>query len=538
MGSAKLCPETPRQKMINMMYIVLTAMLALNVSTEVLDAFKVVDLSLQKTRANFELKNGMVYNSFEMAYIENPGKVKPWRDKALKVKAQSDALVNAIQQLKVDLVNKSGSEPVNTKKGVALAKDDAYILDLKGDTIKIKRQDDLNVPSEMMILNGKGKQLKSKMKDYRDFLLSFIPQKDAPVSQAIRKSLDTSKPKVKVSEAGNAPSWESSNFENKPLIAVITLLSKMQIDVRNSEANVINYLFSQIDASSFKFNKLEAEVVPKTNYVLVGGKFEATIFLSATDTTQNPEIYVNGSSLRVVDGKAVYSAPATSTGVKQWSGMIRYKTPSGTIKTYPFKGEYEVANASFSISPTKMNVFYMGVPNPVSVSVAGISMKNLNIGMTNGHLQTKNGQLYAYPGGEDPSGKRTVVSVIAMVNGRQQKMSMPFRVKRVPDPTATIGGKSRGVMRKEELAAEEGIYAELKNFDFDMRFSVNHFKVTVPGNSGMVYTLDSEGNRFTSEQRGMFRRLKPGSRIFFDEITARGEDGSTRELAPISLLIK
>ncbi|MDP4184373.1 MAG: gliding motility protein GldM [Bacteroidota bacterium] len=536
--AAKLCPETPRQKMINMMYIVLTAMLALNVPTEILDAFKIVDLSLQKTIHNFEMKNNQIYNSFEMSYIENPGKVKPWRDKALQVKSKSDSLVSYIQQVKVMLAEKSGCVSVNTAKGEGLTKQDAYILGVKGDTIRIKKQDDMNIPAEMMLTAGKGKELKKKINEYRDFLLSYIDAKDVPVSQTIKNSLDTSNPKVKILEGGEIPRWENVNFEKKPLVAVMTLLSKMQIDVRNSEANVINYLFSRIDASSFKFNKLEAEIVPKSNYILAGGKFEATIFLSATDTTQNPEIYVNNQPLKVVDGKAVYSASASSTGIKQWNGYIRYKTASGSVKTYPFKGEYEVANPSFSISPTKMNVFYMGVPNPVSVSVAGISMKNLRFEMSNGRIENKNGQLFAYPGSEDLSGKKTIVSVLAVVDGKAQKMSMPFRVKHVPDPIPTIAGRSRGFIRKEELASEDGIFAELKNFDFDLKFRVNHFKVTLPASSGMVHSIDVESNRFNSELRDQFRRLKPGSKVFIDEITARGEDGSNRELAPISFQIK
>ncbi len=536
----KNCPETPRQKMINMMYLVLLAMMALNVASEVLDAFRVVDSSLMQTFKSVDSKNEQIYASFAQAYEENPQKVREWKEKSDQVKALTDSLNLKITRLKEELVMKSKGTNL-TEKGEVFNSHgkQSFILNAKGDTLLIKKDDELNVPSEIMIRLGKAKDLKTDIIALKEAFLALLDE-DSPIRATIEQELETSAPKSTLKEgAADKRTWEIEHFDNKPLIAVITLLSKMQIDIQNAESNILSYLYSQIDASSFKFNKLGARVIAKSSYVLEGDVYRAEVFLAAEDTTQQPIILVNNKPLKIVDGKGIYEVPATSSGNFEWGGIIKYRTPEGGYNTYDFTEEYQVSKPSVTISPTKMNVFYMGVPNPVSISVPGVPSDNLEVSISNGRIE-KNGKDYIVrPKAEDINGRNTKVSVNANFDGQKRFMgSMDFRVKQVPDPEATIAEKSSGVIRKEDLLAEDGIFAALKDFDFDLKFVVTQFDITFTGAGGYNNTWSSTSNRFTNDQRDQFRQLAPGSIIYIDNIFAHGDDGTDRELSPISFKIR
>lgn len=537
--STKNCPETPRQKMINMMYLVLTALLALNVASEVLESFRIVDASLTQTLNNVNRKNGQIYSDFDAAFIQNPTKVKEWKEKADQVRLKTNELITNIRDLKEKLVLASGGVPLKeAEPGFILSPEEPIIINSQGDTILIKKEDDLNTPSEIMIQQKKAEDLKNSINQYRDFLLSFL-DKDDPLRENITKQLDTSDPPVNLKEGGEKKSWEILHFESKPLIAVITILSKIQIDIQNTETNIISTLYSQIDAASFKFNRLGARILATSTYVLEGDQFEAEIFLAAEDTTQQPEIFVGNTRLTMRDGKGIYRVTAAKVGTFKWGGLIKYKNPEGNVNNYEFKGEYQVGRPSVTISPTKMNVFYMGIPNPIDVSVPGVATENLEVTVSNGRIEKTGDNFFVYPGKLDISGKSTSISVIANMGGEKRPMgSKIFRVKEVPTPVATIGGKNGGNMRREELLAENGIFAELKDFDFDLKFTVNQFDITLSGANGYVKTFKSLNNKFTTEQKDQFGKLTIGSLIFIDNIMAKGDDGSNRPLAPISFKIK
>jgi gliding motility-associated protein GldM len=526
--------------MINMMYLVLTAMLALNVASEVLESFRVVDASLVQTLNNIRRKNDQIYDAFYAADKENHEKVGAWKDKADQVRVKTQEMTARIKDLKEQLSLASGGVSLKEVQasGDNLTSGTPFIVNSKGDTILIKKEDDLNAPSEIMIQKKKAAELKTAIIDYRDFLTSLL-DKDSPLSENIKKQLDTSDPKIKLSEGGEKKSWESNNFENKPLIAVVTLLSKIQVDIENAETNVISALYSQIDAASFKFNRLGARILPKSTYVMEGDQFEAEIFLAAEDTTQQPEIYVGNTQLAMRDGKGIYKATATQTGTFKWGGLIKYKTPEGNVNSYPFQGEYQVGKPTATISLTKMNVLYQNIPNPITVSVPGVASENLEITFNNGRFEKTGEGFFVYPSKLDATGKNTSITVMVKANGQSRLMgSFPYRVKEVPPPVATIGGKNGGAIKKEELLAEGGIFAELKDFDFDLKFRVTQFDISFSGSGGYVNTYSSKDNKFTNEQRTQFGKLTAGSIIYIDKIMARGDEGSTRELSPISFKIR
>ena len=509
----KYCPEAPRQKMISLMYLVLTAMLALNVDKSVLDAFVMVNDNFMQTIENYTSKNQGVYNDFEGAAQENPKKAGELNKKVLKVKAGSDSLYNYIHSLK-ELIVKTADGP-------------------EGDVNNIVQQDNLNYPAELMITKKNGTALKKAIIDYRNSLLALVDTSNTALIASINKSLNTDPPPPK---EGSTPSWEESRFQGYPLIAVITLMSKIQSDVRNAESDIITHLYAQIDASSFKFNKLQAQVVSKSDFVLLGSPYEAKVFLSAVDTTVKPAIIVGGITLPILPGEnaGTYKTTTSREGKIEWSGRIEYKNPEGIVVNYPFKHEYEVAKPSMTVSPTKMNVFYAGLDNPVSISVPGISASNVKVSITNGSIQPSQDGFIVRP---DKVGVKSIISVNAMIDGISKVIgSTEFRVKRVPDPVASVAGKMDGVIGKNELLAQQGVLAKIPDFDFQMNFTVTSFVVST-SKQGYVIDKPTKGNRFSQEQIDLMKGLNSGNRLYIESIVVKGDDGSVRNLPAISFKI-
>ncbi|WP_277345455.1 gliding motility protein GldM [Maribellus sediminis] len=536
MGS-KNCPETPRQKMINMMYIVLTALLALNVAAEVLESFRVVNSSLLQTLDAVEMQNAQMYLSFDQAYAENPTKVKDWKEKADAVKQQSKEMVDYVSTLKDELVKYSGSKPVNGDN--ELTAEDYSHVTIEGDTLEIGKVDDLNGPSEFLITQARASELKQKIEAYRAFLIETLGDDNEELKSTILSELKTADPKGNLKSGKEKMSWESEHFENKPLIAVLTLLSKIQIDVKNSESNVVKYLYAEIDAGSFKFNRLGAMVLPNSNVVLMGDEYKADVILAAEDTTQAPEIIINGRSAEVKDGKATYLGATDKAGTFKWSGLIKYKTPGGIIKSYPFEEEYQVVQPNVTMSATKMNVFYKGLKNPFEVSGGAIPSENLSVTMTNGKITRSGTDYLIEPEELDEQGRKTKVTVYADINGERRLIGTTnWRVKKVPDPVAQVAQSSGGNIRKEVLAIQDGVAAVLKDFDFEFKYTVTEFTLETPGAGGFTNRYPARGNRFTQEQKTALSRVNVNTRIYIGDIKAVGDDGTTRDLDPITFMIK
>ncbi|HKM93546.1 MAG TPA: gliding motility protein GldM [Prolixibacteraceae bacterium] len=541
----KNCPETPRQKMINMMYLVLTAMLALNVAAETLQAFKIVDASLIKTYLSFTDKNTSLLSDFHHAYEVNQGKAERWYLLASDVHQKSDSMVHYIVGIKEELTMAAGGEL--HVPGEELNKSYPYIINNNGDTIILKRQDDLNVSPELMLTRNRGAELQEKIETYKIYLKELVEGYPG-IIENLESSLDVTDPdkedrKVK---ASNYRTWPQQNFESTPVIASITLLSKLQIDIRNAESAVLRHLFNQIDASSFKFTGLTARVIPDASYIFQGQEYKARIFLSAEDTTQNLEVYVDGRDkpLPVIGNEAVFTYAPTQTGEFKYSGNIRYRTPDGEgYGNKPFNFEFQVAKPAVTISPTKMNVLYKDLQNPVSISVPGIPSSKLEPLCTNGKLYKVGDEWVIEPNELDPIGEKTKVIVRANLDGELKVMGeMIFRVKRVPDPKATVAQMTSGSIARERLRAQMGVFAKLEDFDFDLSFFVTSFDMVVPTSGGLTTTLSSNSYRFSDEQKRLLNGLGAGDRVTFENIKARIEGGdvkdSDRQLPPVVLTVQ
>lgn len=535
--------------MIGMMYLVLTAMLALNVSKEAVEAFKKVDEGLTKTVANYIRKNQGTYLEFERAYAENPTKAGPYRNKAFELKERADEVFDYIHSLKVEIIRTA------EKKNA-----DEVLADGVINVHKIQKIDENNVPSEILIgsdQSGKANFLKAQLNDYREFLLETIGGRNVAAEESIKNSLNTDDPK---NLEGATERWENANFQALPLVAVITILSKFQVDVRNAETEVLNFLYGQIDAASFKFNKIDPVVTTNSNFIMAGNEYEARVFVAATDTTKAPRTMVGNyrrttlpdgtptyemvgdyQTLPVDEsGKAVYRVRTSSTGDKRWGGLIVMQAPDGTDIAYPFESAYSVATPNVVVSPTAMNVLYRGIQNPIDVSVPGVASDRLSVRMTNGTI--RRGRVGTFKGDyiAEPAeiGKDAQIIVSATIDGRTQNFPpYTFRVRMIPPPVAKFGGLSTGTIEKAAALAAPGVVAVLENFEFDLRYEINSFRMVTYAQGFATY-LEATGPRLTQQMQNAINGLRMGNEFYFVDIKATGPDKITRDLPPIQLRIR
>jgi gliding motility-associated protein GldM len=531
------CRETPRQRMISMMYLVLTALLALNVSKEILDSFLVVNEGLIITNENFQKKVESTYTQFSTQLGINRAKVLPFYEKAMKVKQLSKDLVDYIENTKAEVIHAESKLPIEECKNVNLR--------------TIAARDKYNEGTRYFIgdsptgAGGRANMLKDKIEAYKAALLDLLGPK---YKNTVKLGLDTDGGK---DASGNKINWEMHHFYRTILTANVVILNKLILEVKNAEFDVINTLLTAVSGEDFKFDKIGAKVVAKSNYVLTGETFEADIFVAAYDTKQTPQIIVgsgvdsntlqiSGEQITVEgqEGVGKLKLPAGGPGVKQFGGVIKVKGADGTEKAYPFNSEYIVGTPSATISPTKMNVFYIGVENPVSISVPGASNEQVTASITGG-----GGSIVRAAGNGLWTVKVTtptqecMVNVGARMGATSRSMgSMKFRVKRVPDPVAYVGGVKGGQIAKGTLIAAGGIIPRMDNFDFDLNFVITSFTLTM-NKAGDLVSETITGPKYSAKMSSMLNGASRGQKVYFEDIKARGPDGTTRNLGSIALKI-
>ena len=537
MGHGK---ETPRQKMIGMMYLVLTAMLALNVSKDILNAFVLVDIGLAKTTANFVGKNESSYSIFDAQMEKTPDKVRPFRDNAYKVKEMADQLAYDIQELKVKVVKYCDGDKAPALMPMEMVVGSEKKQTFGVDANLINAKDNYDKPSEILILKGDGEGLRKKFDAFREFLISLTNIES--VQNGIKESLNTDS---SVDLGGIETNWEETFFHHVPLVGVVAMLTKFQSDVRNAEADIINNLLDQIGATDTKVNKMEAIVKADQGFILKGGEYKARILLAAYDSLQRPEIYIGpwrrtekGYEM-VGDGKllpydakghAMYTATANSVGNYKLEGLLNMVGPDGVV-SYPFLHEYQVGESSCVISADKMNVLYVGLANPISIQISGVPSEKIRARMTNGTITKQGNSWIARP---NASGTATIYAE-GEADGKLQKGESVYRVKMVPSPIAKVGGKSSGTIERNEFRAQLGVLAEMEDFLFDLRYQVTQFTMTVLTKDG-ERAANSNSAQFSAEQKALMESVGRGTVVMFQNIKARGEDG-TKSLVDITLKV-
>ncbi|MBN2167319.1 MAG: gliding motility protein GldM [Marinilabiliaceae bacterium] len=508
------CPETPRQKMIGMMYLFLTAMLALNVSGELLKAFVLVDESIQQSIDAVEKKNKSLYFNFKVDAGNNPRADAEYK-KALEIQNLADELIGYIDSLKWIMVRKVDNS------------EEATPLNFTG-------QDNQDVAAQVMLVEKTGSRsidLKDKFKTYKELLLKYVNEEDTTLRHNIEKMLSTPDP-----EGADGRSWQSEKFEHLPMSASMALMSEMISTVRNSEADMLRYLHTSVDASSFKFTKVDPYVIPTSKVVIRGGEYNAQVLVAGQDETLQPEFQIDGvSNIEVVDGVGNVKVPATSIGPKEIAGKVMIPGPDGMVER-PFTLDYEVIEPMVVISPTKMNVFYEAVENPVTISVPGVNSNDLEIAITNAKYRKVKNQ-YLVRVNPRTAGAKSRITVFAKTeNGKRSIGYMDFRIKRIPPPIAKVAGINEGTLRKGLLLAQTGIMAEMEDFDFELEYKVTRFNVSAVKKG---YTIDeqSESNRFTKQQLELIGGLNRGDKVYINGISAKGPDNVPKKLGSITITI-
>ena len=506
-----------RQKMINLMYIVLTAMLALNVSSDVLDGFSQVEEGLNRTNDNIGQRNDAIYCTLEDFANKNPEKGKVWYDKATEVRESSAKLYQYVDSLKKLIVIAADGED--------------------GDITDIHRRDDLEAAAVIMLspTNKRGEILRQEVDNYRNFVTALLNDsiKRANVTQVL--STDP------VSKNGIIQSWENSKFENQPVVAAITLLAKLQNDIRYAEGETLAHLLSNVDAGDVRVNELNAFVIPDSRIVMRGSKYSAKVVLAAVDTTQRPIITIGNKQI----SNGLYEFVTNKTGVFDYSGILEVPRGDGTIAQHSFKSSYTVIEPAATVSATMMNVLYAGIDNPISISVPGIPTQQVNASMTNGSL-SRNGDLWI----AKPSnvGSDAVITVTATIDGRSQTVNTTtFRVRKLPNPTPFIsykdasgnadkysGGKP---FSKALLLQAPGIGAAIDDGLLNISFSVLSFETVFFDSMGNAMPEVSDGNNFSARQKEQIKRLSRGKRFYISRIKAKGPDGITRDLSPLEVIV-
>jgi len=513
---------SPRQRMINLMYIVLTAMLALNVSSDVLNGFNQVHEGLDRTKLNTSARNSVQFQYLKDLYEKNPAKAGPWYEKGVSLQKESTALLSTIDSLKTAIARSADGE--------------------EGDYNNIKNLDDLEAASVTMLnpASNQGRRLRQRIDAFRELTVSMIA--DSAKRTAIQGLLST-KVKNKPGTIG-ATSWEEKMFDNMPAVAAVTLLTKLQNDISQAESEALSNLITNVDIGDVRVNELNAYVIPNSNMVMRGGKYTANIVLAAIDTTQRPTVFVNGSKLG--NDRGLLELPAGSVGNHEYSGYIEVARGDGTIDKRPFSASYNVIEPMATISATMMNVLYAGIDNPVSISVPGIPMNAVQATMTNGSLTRTGDHWTARPG---QIGTESVISVSAQIDGRQQPVgTMAFRVRKLPDPTPYIPLKDaqgnivyyKGAPKrisKGALLAAESLGAALDDDLLDVSYSVVSFSTIFYDSMGNAIPEVSNGASFSPRQKEQFRRLKPGKTFFISDVKAKGPDGITRDISPMQVTI-
>ncbi|MDR0894905.1 MAG: gliding motility protein GldM [Prevotellaceae bacterium] len=513
-------PDTPRQKMINLMYIVLMALLALNVSSDVLNGFSLVDESLSRTTGNATEQNETIYKGLSDANLLNPEKIGPWFDKAKQVKLLSDSLYNYVEQLKVRIVHHADGK--------------------EGNVSHIVNKEDLEAASYIMLApgTGAGKTLFRQINSYRDTILTLI---DDPVQQhIIRNNLTTEIPK---SEGSTGKNWQEYMFENTPVAAAVTLLTKLQSDVRYAEGEVLHLLTQNTDVQDVRVNRLQAYIIPASQHVVRGGTYRAQIILAAVDSTQRPAIFIGGER-QPDSADGWYETVCNRTGEFTLDGYLELTQHNGEILRRDFSQKYTVVEPSATVSATLMNVLYAGYDNPVSISVPGVPAGGVQASIVNGNGTLKRIAGGAYIVHPTVVGKDAVIKVTATTDGQARSMGeYTYRVRQLPDPSPFIEYTEDGTpkryrggrgLSKAVLMNTPGIVAAIDDGLLNINFRVLGFETVFFDNMGNAVPEVSQSSSFSDRQKDMFRRLSRGKRFYISRVRAIGPDGVER-LLPASL---
>jgi gliding motility-associated protein GldM len=489
----------------------LTALLALNVSSEILNAFKTVNISLDKSNKIIDESNQNIASTLAnmVKQSETQEMAAIWKPKADSALALTSELSAYITDLKEKLQVEAGRKEGET-------------------TFK---EDNLDAATRLFEKQGEGEKLHERLKKYKEDILKLLPAKEAKELEA-SLPIDLEKPKTE--NAGNN-TWSAAYFRMTPAIAGITILSKFDNDVKRSGNLVANACLKKVGEIEVRMNKFEPLVSQNTEYTLPGQPIKITAGLGAFSTDNLPTVTINGSS-RPVDqttGTATWETTASGGGDQSVNVVVSFKNPNtGQMQTLTKTVKYTVGQPSgASIFLEKMNVMYIGVDNPITVSSGSGKAEKMAVSFTGGSIAGAGG------GGKYIAKPTTPGPATVNVSVEGKSFPFPIRVKYLPDPVPVVGTLSGGKMPSSNFKVMGGVRAILKESDFDAPFQVLSYTIAGNGAGFQQYTpVQVTGNAWGSN--AVITQCKPGSTVFIDEIIARGPDGKNRKLPSIAFQLQ
>lgn len=519
--------ETPRQKMIGMLYLVLTALLALNVSKDILEAFVTVNEGLERTNQTFEGKNEMLYQDFREQLILQEERVRPFYERAQEAKEMSEEMIDYIKNLMTDVVAFT-ELGLRTTDDYSHRNDERWKRAYEMDLDEVRKLDNYDrpiaimIPDQANIKTGKAYELNMKLQEYKNNMIALL---EDPVLMERTDLGFHYEPSYNKNTKRVMP-WEFNTFYYTVLAAHVVIFNQMIAEVRNAEAEIVARLIANIDRGSFKFDVVDAAIVPNSMMVPMGSEYEATLFVAAFDTESPIRAVINGQEVLGDSGRVIYRTVANREGDQEVSGQIFVPDPiSGDEIPYDFSTSYSVFRPTATVAATNMNVFYRDLENPLSVSVPGVSHQNVRVSISGGHqlIPQGGGRYIVKPG----TGREAVVTVDANIGGRTQRMGQyPYRIRNVPPPTPMFAGVRGGNINKQQVLAAPVVTAVLEEFLFaGVNFTVQSFNFVIRERSGILTALPQRGNRLDANAISRVQAAQRNERIFIEEIRARGPGG-------------
>ena len=565
--------ETPRQKMIGMMYLVLTALLALNISKDVLNAFIQINRGLVKNSANSEERADATLGLLDN--WSDKEKARPFQDKAHEMVEKADALVSYIIELKAHVLAcsaKGNPDGAGFEEYIV----EGHLVDI-GDKEKVSKPDENQNTTHMLIgdepaspKNGpwSAVELREKLTAFSDDCQNLAVTdlkgsmhtlvEEAPEAKALIANTFAFAD-IPNSEKGEPDEkWETALFYHSPLAAVIAHLSKIESDVILVKNTVLNFLASSINASDLKFSDVTVAVVPKQSYILKGDSFVAEIYLAAYNKASKTKVYMGGevgdgakpevfdysgkeAIISGTDGKCKFKINESALGSHSHKGVIVYQDADGSDKAIPFIiPPFTVGEAALVVSPTAMMVFYERVENPVEISVPGVDASQLSVSMSGGSISQKGGGNYMVM--PTNGSREATINVSAVINGKQ--VSMPakqFKIKKLPDPTPSFQGKNHmtTTISRGDATAASAVFASMgADFVFQgIPVSITGFTMTVASAGKITPEMRANGGSLSSEMKTALSKVKTGDKIYVERIEA-SVAGERRPLPSISLKVQ
>jgi gliding motility-associated protein GldM len=533
--AATNCPETPRQKMIGMMYLFYTALLALNVSSEILTSFVKINESIQKTTSNYSEKTKSLYAKIDNSALEQPGKYTKLAQQAHELERQSNEFIQNIEDLKL-LILRESQGPEATLDG------------------EIKKMDDLHAATIVMVGEGgpmMGKQLRGWLDSYRELLLGIIEDTSLTVYKNVAKNLEA---KDQFDNKEAPWSWEETLCRGMPMIGTMAMLSKLQADIRNSEADVLEFMIAELEGLDIRITALEALVSSPRSFVIRGGKYSSNVFLGARDTSMRPTIYltynapfydstvVNGEvqyklrqganydTLPIDEsGKGLHVRDCGGVGDFNYGGLVHYKSNKGDM-WLPYKAVYQVGDAGFTVSASACNVFYRGLDNPVEVAVSGYPQEAVSVSISGGASISRSGAGYIVKVPASVSAKEVSITVsVRTEEGVRTLGSKTFSVLNVPPPTIVIAGayKDGASVPKGAITRTPTLTANLESDFFPFKgvsYSVISYEFLYSVR-GVTQTIAGTGSNIPQT---ILNNLNPGSAASFTNIRVSSPSGERK----------